>query len=80
MVIALMAVMIVGMLIVVTLLISRLGAPASPTVPEAITLPEGTTPVAVTIGPGWYAVATETDFLIFNEAGQLTQSVPITPN
>ena len=73
-------VMIVGMLTVMVLLIGRLRGPATPPLPPVITLPDGTTPVAVTHGPDWYAVATATELLIFDLGGTLIQTVPIRPN
>ena len=70
-------VMIVGLLVVVTLLVQRLRVPSVP-VPEALALPEGATPQAVTQGPGWWAVVT-TDgrILIFDGAGTLTDEVQV---
>lgn len=73
-------VMIVGMVTIMVLLIGRLRAPATPALPPVITLPDGTTPVAVTHGPGWYAIATADSILIFDESGTLLQEVPVTLN
>ncbi|PWJ16982.1 DUF6476 family protein [Jannaschia seohaensis] len=71
-------VMIVGLLVVVTLLVQRLRVPDIP-VPEALTLPEGATPHAVTQGPGWWAVVTEGGrILIFDGAGALLDEVAVT--
>ncbi len=72
------AVMIIGMVTIMVLLIGRLRGPAMPALPPVITLPDGTTPVAVTYGPGWYAVATQDEMLIFSSDGTLTAQVPLT--
>lgn len=71
------AVMIVGLLVVVTLLVQRLRVPAV-AAPEALALPEGAVPQAVTRGPGWWAVVT-TDgrILIFGADGALRDEVAV---
>ncbi|HMO72644.1 MAG TPA: DUF6476 family protein [Paracoccaceae bacterium] len=51
--------MIGGVITVVALLVTRMPAamaPRLPTLPDSIALPAGTTPQAVTFGPGWVAV------------------------
>ncbi|MEL7344232.1 MAG: DUF6476 family protein [Pseudomonadota bacterium] len=73
-------VMIIGMVTIMVLLIGRLRGPATPPIPPVITLPDGTTPVAVTYGPDWYAIATSDDILIYDESGALLHSVPIRPS
>ena len=50
-------VMIVGVLVIVGLLVTRLSA-TGPTVPEIITLPQGEIAEAYTQGDGWIAVVT----------------------
>ncbi|MBL9058463.1 MAG: hypothetical protein JNK88_00365 [Mangrovicoccus sp.] len=74
-------VMILGIAAVVGLLILRLSTPPRPTLPEAVTLPDGVRADAVTFGAGWYAVVTDADtILIFDSvSGKLRQSVTIAP-
>ncbi|MGR3502942.1 DUF6476 family protein [Pseudaestuariivita sp.] len=71
------AVMILGLIAIVALLVIRLGPAPAPTLPDAITLPDGTTPLAVTYGAGWYAVATDEALLIYGTDGTLRQTVEI---
>jgi Flp pilus assembly protein protease CpaA len=75
--------MIIGVITVVTLLVTRMpqafSAPA-PGLPEGFTLPAGTEAEAVTFGTGWIAVVTTDDrILIFGRDGQLRQEVAISP-
>lgn len=72
------AVMISGLLIIIFLIVIRL-QDRSPVLPETIALPDGTKAIAVTNGPGWYAVVTRDDhILIFDElTGRLRQDVII---
>ena len=74
------AVMILGVLVVIGLLVTRLQAKA-PVLPEAIALPDGASARAVTMGQGWVAVVTDDDrILIFDSlTGALRQSVAVTP-
>ena len=63
--------MIGGLVIVIFLLVTRLpgGTGAILTLPDQITLPSGTKPMAFTVGPDWIAVVTEAnDILIFDAA------------
>lgn len=82
MVTALTGVMIFGIIAIVVLLALRLqrddGARLPP-LPAAITLPQGTVALAVTAGPGWYAVVTDDNrILIFDAAsGALRQNTAI---
>ncbi|WP_076647480.1 DUF6476 family protein [Pontibaca methylaminivorans] len=74
------AVMIVGLVIVIVLLVIRLSTPAAvPALPDTITLPEGASAQAVTIGADWYGVVTDDGrFLIFDRtSGALRQSVTL---
>lgn len=73
------AVMIVGVSAIVVLLAIRLTSPPSPSFPDALALPEGTVPLAVTRAPGFIAVVTEDRrILILDPAGQeVTQSITI---
>jgi hypothetical protein len=70
------AVMIAGLLVLIVLFVTRFPDPA-PSLPEAVTLPDGARASAVTFGPGWYAVVTtDNRILIFDEgSGALRQSV-----
>lgn len=72
------AVMIVGILGILVVLVTRL-RDTGPVLPEEVTLPDGTAPVAVTAGPGWYAVVTDDNrILIFDRlTGTLRQSVNV---
>ncbi|MGR3758555.1 DUF6476 family protein [Roseobacteraceae bacterium NS-SX3] len=72
-------VMIGGLVVVITLLVIRLSEDG-PALPERITLPDGTTPEAVTFGAGWIAVVTGGNrILIFDaETGEVTQEIAIT--
>lgn len=74
----LMVVMIAGIVIIVGLIWSRYSGPALP-MPEAITLPAGTTATAFTRGEGWYAVVTkDSRILIFDaDSGDLRQEIRI---
>ncbi len=74
------AVMILGIVTIVGLMIWKFSGDTAPALPEIITLPDGTVPVAVTYGAAWYAVVTAQDeILIFDKAtGQLRQQINIT--
>jgi hypothetical protein len=78
-VIALAVTMILGVITIVALLVTRLNAP--PPLPDRITLPDGVTADAVTVGRDWYGVVTTDDrILIFDRlTGALRQTVTITP-
>ncbi len=82
-VIVLTLTMIGGVITVVALIVTRMPTafvPATPSIPEQMTLPEGTHPTAVTFGTGWVAVVTDDGrILIFNEDGALRQEVRLTP-
>lgn len=74
------AVMIVGMLTVVTLLVLRFNqsSPAPPALPAQITLPGGAEARAVTHGAGWFAIVTDQDeILIYRSDGTLRDRVEI---
>jgi Flp pilus assembly protein protease CpaA len=73
--------MIIGVITVVAVLVTRMqqGFDATPAVPAALSLPEGSKPRAVTMGKGWIAVVTDQDrILIFNADGSLRQEVLLT--
>ncbi len=71
--------MIVGCLVVIVVLVIRL-ADRSPALPQVIELPDGAAAVALTQGPGWYAVVTDDDrILIYDRmTGTLRQTVRVT--
>ncbi|MEM9392885.1 MAG: DUF6476 family protein [Pseudomonadota bacterium] len=74
------AVMIGGLVAVIALLVIRLQAPVPvlPVLPEAIALPDGITPEAITFGTGWIAVVAGDRILIFDaESGAIRQDVSI---
>ncbi|MGR3614820.1 MAG: DUF6476 family protein [Paracoccaceae bacterium] len=74
------AVMIFGLVAVVTLLVIRL-SDRRPTLPDTIALPNGETPQSVTFGNGWYAVVTQNqEILIFDaKSGDILQRIPVIP-
>ena len=71
-------VMIGGLVLVVSLLVIRLSADG-PSLPEAITLPEGVEAQAVTFGTGWIAVVTTDDRILIldPDSGELRQEIEI---
>ncbi|UWQ89388.1 hypothetical protein K3727_11155 [Rhodobacteraceae bacterium M382] len=74
------AVMIVGVVIVVGLLVTRLkSGPAQMALPDQIVLPDGTRPQAFTQGATWFAVVTHDDrILVFSrEDGRLVQDIAV---
>lgn len=76
--------MIGGVIAVVWLLVTRMPAmgagAAGPQVPAALALPAGEVAGAVTFGPGWTAVVTESGrLLVFNADGSLRQEISIEP-
>ena len=79
--IALTLTMIGGVITVVTLIVTRMPLATTgvvPSLPDTVTLPDGATARAVTIGQGWFAVVTTGDvILIYNTDGTLRQTVPI---
>lgn len=73
--------MIVGVIVIVAVIVTRMpqAARGLPRMPQAITLPDGTSVTAFTQGAAWYAVVTADDrILIFDRAsGALRQTVQI---
>jgi len=68
-VLALMVVMIVGLITLVSVFVIRFPAASAPlALPEAVTLPEGATPEAVTLGPDWVAVVAGDALHFFDRA------------
>jgi hypothetical protein len=76
---SLTAIMIVGVLVVIALLVTRL-RDTGPQLPAEITLPNGARATAFTQGQGWYAVVTDDNrLLVFNRtSGALVQELAIT--
>jgi hypothetical protein len=74
------ATMILGLLTIVALLVIRFtGETATLSVPDEITLPDGTTATAFTRGVGWYAIVTGNDQILIYDAATnaLRQTVKI---
>ncbi len=75
--------MIAGLVAVIWLLVIRLPAVLRTTVklPDTVVLPDGAAALAITAGPGWYAVVTtDNDIMIFDaKTGLLRQTVQIRP-
>ena len=80
-VIGLTITLIVGVIVTVAALVTRMPgrAPAVVSLPDAVKLPDGVDATAVTFGPGWYAVVTtDSRILIYDRAtGVLKQDVVI---
>jgi len=73
------AVMIGGLLLLLVLLVIRVNQPDVPRLPDAVIVPDGEMPLAVTFGPGWLAVVTDGMIRIYDtESGELRQEVAIT--
>jgi hypothetical protein len=70
--------MLIGVVVVVGLLVTRLSSDG-PSLPETISLPEGSTASAFTQGDTWYAiVTTDSQILIYNRTdGKLRQIIQI---
>ena len=77
----LMVVMIGGLLVIVAMFVIRFSS-TRPTLPDAITLPDGTRAEAFTIGRNWFAVVTTDDrILIFDRTtGKLRQTITLEQN
>lgn len=71
--------MILGLVTIIALLVIRLtAAPAPFTLPDSITLPEGTTVQAVTLTSDAVIVLSDSDILFFNRiTGQLERRYPL---
>ena len=79
-VVVLTSVMIVGLIVLLGLLVTRLGrAPVPFALPDQITLPEGTSVEAVTMASRWIIVVTrEDDVLLFDrQSGALQHRMPL---
>ena len=73
------AVMIIGVIVVVGLMVTRLNRGAPLPLPDSITLPDGARATAVTVAPRWFLVVTEdAEVLVFDrDSGKLLQSVEL---
>jgi len=75
--------MIIGFVVLIGFLITRFPdttASQPLPLPDQITLPDGSHPVAFTRGPDWYAVVTQDDeILIYGLDGELRQRIAVTP-
>ena len=74
-----MIVMIIGFIVLIVFLVTRFPEGPSLTLPETITLPDGTTPIAFTQTREWYGVVTEQDeILIYDKAtGSVVQTIQV---
>ncbi len=73
-------IMIGGVVTVVALLVIRLNAdPAPLPLPDQVTLPDGTTATAFTVGSDWFGIVTENDeILIYDQVtGTLRQTITL---
>jgi len=72
-------VMIVGLIAVVITFVTRFPGGDGVLLPDQVTLPEGVSATAVTLGSDWLAIVTEDDrILIFDrDSGALRQTVEI---
>jgi hypothetical protein len=70
--------MLIGVVVVVGLLVTRLSS-KGPALPKIIILPDGSTATAFTQGDTWYAIVTsDNQILIYNSTdGQLRQSITL---
>jgi uncharacterized protein DUF6476 len=74
------AIMIFGVLTVIALLVIRLnGDPAPIALPDQVTLPDGASASAFTVGSDWFAVVTDNnEILIYDQVtGTLRQTIKI---
>lgn len=68
--------MLLGLAVIAVILWTRLNAPALPELPEAVILPKGAAPVAVTFGHDRLIVVTDQDdVLIYETDGTLQQVI-----
>ena len=76
---SLTAIMIVGVLVVIALLVTRL-RDTGPQLPAEITLPDGARATAFTQGQGWYAVVTDDNRLLVENVNMIKKHVKPNPN
>lgn len=80
-VVVLTSVMILGLIVIVGLLVTRLGmAPAPLALPDTITLPEGTRAQAITLARDWIVVLGQDDTLLLYDraTGALRHQMTLT--
>jgi len=79
-VIGLTASMMLGVIAVVTVIVTRFPRPATPPVPETLALPQGAEPLSIAQGADWVGiVTTDNRILIYDRAsGTLRQTVTLT--
>lgn len=79
-VIGLTASMMVGVIAVVTVVVTRFPRPATPPLPETLVLPAGAEALSVSQGRDWVGIITSDDrILIYDRAtGALRQTVQVT--
>ena len=70
---------IVGLIVLISVIVMRVQQNPPLALPARVALPEGTSPIAITQGPGWYAIVSEDSrILVFDtETGALIQEVTI---
>jgi len=72
------AVMIVGFIVLIGFLVTRFPDSGALPLPDQITLPDGTMPVAFTQTADWFAVVTDGDkILIYTPEGTLRQEIAV---
>ncbi len=73
------ATMVIGFIVIVALFVTKFSDAFGPKLPDVITLPDGSEPLAFTQGSDWYAIVTEDDrVLIYDrETGVLRQTLQI---
>ena len=79
-VLVLTSVMILGVIIIIGLLVTRLGmAPAPVALPDSISLPQGSTPQAITLATDWVLVLTQqNEVLLFDRvSGALRHQIAL---
>ena len=75
------ATMLLGLIVLITLFVTRFPTSTAVPLPDSIALPDGATATAFTRGPDWVAVVTGDDRILIYDAETmaLRQSVAITP-
>ncbi|RME14868.1 MAG: hypothetical protein D6801_08435 [Alphaproteobacteria bacterium] len=61
---ALSVTMIAGVIVLLVVIVMRFNAEGTVPLPDAIRLPEGTSAIAITRGPGWLAVVTDDERIL----------------
>ena len=73
------ATMVLGFIVIVVLFVIRFSDAFGPELPDVITLPDGSEPLAFTQGDDWYAVVTQDDrILIYDrDTGAIRQEIDV---